>query len=55
MGTKFEVSIWIFHEPVGWYYASVWRGNSFFKAIIVLVQQKRKTECAKLEWRKNGY
>ncbi len=54
MGYKWEVSIWKeFRDKngTGWKYESVYYGDSLFKAIITLIQSKRKSLCVKLEWR----
>jgi hypothetical protein len=54
MGSKFEVSIWGVFPELGnnnYCYKSIWQGESFIKAIIILIKAKTRTGCAKLEWR----
>ena len=56
MDRKWEVSILkVFLNEIdnseSWKYERVYYGDSLFKAIITMVQSKRKSSCIKLEWR----
>jgi hypothetical protein len=53
MGVKYEVDAWLYNARLHeWRYEEVYRGQSFIKAMYMLVRAKRHgAGCVKLEWR----
>ena len=53
MGCKYEVYEWHYHAGLQeWRYDDIYRGQSFFRALYVMICAKRRgAGCVKLEWR----